>query len=134
MKKYDNFCKALANLKEGSKLEEPYTIVEQTGIVGLFEICFEQSWKLMKEVLEEHGRFENKIGSPRAIIKIAYQCGMIDDCEGWLALLEARNILSHIYSDEQSLNVIRKVKSDYISLFEDLNAELKKRWLGTEDN
>ena len=37
MKKYDNFCKALANLKEGSKLEEPYTIVEQTGIVGLFE-------------------------------------------------------------------------------------------------
>ena len=29
MKKYDNFCKALENLKEGAKLEEPYSIVEQ---------------------------------------------------------------------------------------------------------
>ncbi len=124
MKKYDNFCKALANLKEGSKLEEPYTIVEQTGIVGLFEICFEQSCKLMKEVLEDHGRFENKIGSPRAIIKIAYQCGMIDQCENWFKLLESRNILSRTYSDEQSLAVIRRIKSDYISAFEELKVKL----------
>lgn len=71
MKKYDNFCKAIKNLNEGLKIEEPYTIVEQTGIVGLFEICFEQSWKLMKEIFEKHGRFEEKTGSPRAIIKVA---------------------------------------------------------------
>ena len=129
MKKYDNFCKALANLKEGSKLEEPYTIVEQTGMVGLFEICFEQSWKLMKEVLEAHGRFEEKIGSPRAIVKIAYQCGMIDNCEEWLELLESRNTIAHIYSNEQALAVIRKLKADYISLFEALKKEIDERWM-----
>ena len=129
MKKYDNFCKALANLKVGSQLSEPYTVVEQTGIVGLFEICFEQTWKLMKELLEEHGRFEERIGSPKAIIKIAYQCGMINDCEGWLELLESRNILAHIYSDEQALYVIRKLKTDYISLFETLKNEIDSRWL-----
>ncbi len=129
MKKYDNFCKALANLKEGAMLEEPYTVVEQTGIVGLFEICFEQSWKLMKEILEEHGRFEEKIGSPRAIIKIAYQCGMINGCEGWLELLDSRNILAHIYSDEQALYVIKRLKSDYISLFETLKNEIDNRWM-----
>lgn len=128
MKKYDNFCKALANLKVGSQLSEPYTVVEQTGIVGLFEICFEQSWKLMKELLEEHGRFEERIGSPKAIIKIAYQCGMINDCEGWLELLESRNILAHIYSDEQALYVIRKLKTDYIALFETLKNEIDSRW------
>lgn len=129
MKKYDNFCKALANLKVGSQLSEPYTVVEQTGIVRLFEICFEQSWKLMKELLEEHGRFEERIGSPKAIIKIAYQCGMINDCEGWLELLESRNILAHIYSDEQALYVIRKLKTDYIALFETLKNEIDSRWL-----
>ncbi|MGN1224914.1 MAG: HI0074 family nucleotidyltransferase substrate-binding subunit [Ruminococcus sp.] len=129
MKKFENFCKALNNLSEGAALNEPYTIVEQTGIVGLFEICFEQAWKLMKQVLEEHGRFEEKIGSPRAIIKVAYQCGMINDCEAWLELLEARNILAHTYSDEQVLNVIRKLKSDYIILFETLKKELDERWL-----
>lgn len=129
MKKFENFCKALNNLSEGAALNEPYTIVEQTGIIGLFEICFEQAWKLMKQVLEEHGRFEEKIGSPRAIIKVAYQCEMINDCEAWLELLEARNILAHTYSDEQALNVIRKLKSDYIILFETLKKELDERWL-----
>lgn len=129
MKKYDNFCKALSNLKEGAKLEEPYTIVEQTGIVGLFEICFEQSWKLMKEILENHGRIEERIGSPRAIIKIAYQCGMIENCDGWLKLLESRNILAHTYSDEQSLEIIKKIKSNYLIIFEDLKNAIDDRWL-----
>lgn len=129
MKKYDNFCKALENLKEGAMLKEPYTVVEQTGIVGLFEICFEQSWKVMKETLEEHGRFEEKIGSPRAIIKIAYQCGMILNEDGWLGLLKTRNLLAHTYSDEQSLEMIRKLKTDYLGLFEDLKKELNENWL-----
>ena len=56
MRKYDNFCKALENLGIGAELEEPYSVVEQTGIAALFGICFEQSWKLMKALLEESGR------------------------------------------------------------------------------
>ena len=129
MKKYENFSKALMNLQEGLKLEEPYSIIEQTGIVGLFEICFEQSWKLMKAVLEEHGRFEEKIGSPKAILKIAYQCNMIADDTIWLEILKARNTLAHTYSDEEALSVIRKVKEKYIYAFLDLKQELDTKWL-----
>lgn len=129
MRKYENFCKALSNLHEGLKLNEPYSVVEQTGIVGLFEICFEQSWKLMKAVLEDHGRFEDKIGSPRAIIKIAYQCNMIKDEEKWLELLESRNILAHTYSDAEAVEIIRKLKTDYFGLFEELRNEIDDRWI-----
>lgn len=129
MRKYENFCKALSNLHEGLKLNEPYSVVEQTGIVGLFEICFEQSWKLMKAVLEDHGRFEDKIGSPRAIIKIAYQCNMIKDGEKWLELLESRNILAHTYSDAEAVEIIRKLKNDYFGLFEELRDEIDDRWI-----
>ena len=130
MKKYENFCRSLSNLKEGAELNEPYTVVEQTGIAALFEICFEQSWKLMKAILEEHGRYDEKVGSPRAIIKLAYQCGMITDCEGWLELLEARNILAHTYSDEQALAVIRRLKPEFIPLFDALKTEIDtKDWL-----
>ena len=129
MERYNNFCKALANLHEGIKLEEPYSIVEQTGIVGLFEICFEQSWKLMKAVLEENGRFEQVTGSPRAIIKIAFQCNMINDEELWLSLLKARNIVSHTYSDEQSLLVIKDLKEKYINVFDNLKKILDEKWL-----
>lgn len=129
MKKYENFCKALENLHEGLKLNEPYNIVEQTGIVRLFEICFEQAWKMMKAVLEENGRFEQKTGSPRGIIKTAYQCGMLDNEEGWLMILEARNLLAHTYSDEQSLAVIQQMKTDYILLFDTLKIEIEEHWI-----
>lgn len=130
MKKYENFCRSLSNLKEGAELKEPYTVVEQTGIAALFEICFEQSWKLMKYIIEKHGRYDEKVGSPRSIIKLAYQCGMITDCEGWLGLLEARNVLAHTYSSEQALSIIRRLKTDFIPLFEALKSEIdEKEWL-----
>ena len=55
MKKYENFCQAFSNLKEIYRYQEPYDTVVLTGLVGLYEICFEQSWKMMKEILELHG-------------------------------------------------------------------------------
>ena len=131
MTKYENFCKALDNLQVGAELEEPYSVVEQAGIAALFEICFEQSWKLMKELLEDHGRFQNKIGSPRVVIKTAYQCGMLSDCDGWLELLETRNILAHTYNDEQSLRAVRAVSAKYLALFQALKRDVDAEWMIT---
>ena len=72
MKKFDNFCAALKNLEEIFNYEEPYGNVVLTGLVGLFEICFEQSWKAMKEILEYDGVSEGQTGSPRQILKSAF--------------------------------------------------------------
>ena len=58
MRKYENFCNALSNMKDIYNYEEPYDNVVITGLVGLYEICFEQSWKMMKEILEIHGYAE----------------------------------------------------------------------------
>jgi nucleotidyltransferase substrate binding protein (TIGR01987 family) len=84
---------------------------------------------VIKAVLEYHGRTEEKIGSPRGIIKLAYQCRMISDCDGWLKLLEARNVLAHTYSNEQALAVISDLKIEYIKLFRKLKSELEENWL-----
>ena len=45
MKKYENFKAALNNLKDIYDYEERYSNGETAGIVGLYEICFEQAWK-----------------------------------------------------------------------------------------
>lgn len=129
MKKYENFCKTLKNLQLVRTIEEPFDEFQQSGSAKMFELCFEQSWKLMKELLEFHGRTEQKTGSPRMIIKTAYQCGMISDETGWLAVLEARNRLAHIYDDEDSLEFIRKIKSQYLPLFEALKTEIDENWI-----
>lgn len=129
MKKYENFCKALENLKSCLEISKPYSIAEQTGITGLFAICFEQSWKLMKEALEYHGYFTQKIGSPRIIIKSAYQFGMINEEACWLDILETRNILAHIYDEEKALAAIEKILSEYIPAFEKLKQDIDENWL-----
>ncbi len=129
MKKYENFSKSLTNLESCRQLSKPYSIAEQTGIIGLFAICFEQSWKLMKEILEYHGYFTQKTGSPRMIIKSAYQCGMITDENGWLELLNSRNILSHTYDEKKALETIKEILDKYIPVFEELKQTIDENWL-----
>ena len=88
MKKYENFCASLKKMKDIFEDEEPYNTVVLTGLVGLYEICFEQSWKMMKEILEIHGYEEGATGSPKIILRTAYKAGMIKDEENWLRALQ----------------------------------------------
>lgn len=111
MRKFDNFCRALENLKKIQAYSEPFDTVTETGIVGLFGICFDQSWKAMKEVLEEHGYDSSKTGSPKMIIKLAYHSGMIADVGAWLKALSARNDVVHSYNEEIALGIIKSTQT-----------------------
>jgi hypothetical protein len=44
------------------QIRQPYDNVVLTGLVGLYEICFVQAWKVMKELLEIHGYAEGSTG------------------------------------------------------------------------
>ena len=129
MKKYENFVAAFENLNDIYDYQEPYGNVELTGLVGLFEVCFEQSWKAMKEILEINGFAEGKTGSPRQILKTAYSAGMILDEEMWLKALVSRNNVSHAYNKEVALEIVRDTKRIYFKLFEKLAETLKNEWL-----
>ena len=129
MKKYENFISAFQNLKDIYNYNEPYGNVELTGLVGLFEVCFEQSWKAMKEILEMNGFSEGKTGSPRQILKTAYSAGMITDEEIWLEALVSRNNVAHAYNKEIALEIVRATKAVYFKLFEQLENDLKENWL-----
>lgn len=128
MKKYENFCKAFGNLAKSISLEPPYDAVTLTGLVGLFEITFEQAWKMMKEILEYHGYSEHT-GSPRMILKTAYQAGMISNEEAWLKSLTARNNVAHSYNEEIALTIILETKQIYTELFSQLKETVETSWL-----
>jgi len=128
MKKFENFCRALKNLQVIETYEEPYDLVTEVGLVGLFEICFEQSWKCMKETLLFHGYDESQTGLPRMILKLAFQAGMINDETGWLKALNARNEVPHTYNEEIALAILRQTKEEFLGLFQDLKAEIEKNW------
>ena len=129
MKKYENFVAAFENLKDIYDYSEPYGNVELTGLVGLFEVCFEQSWKAMKEILEANGFSEGRTGSPKQILKTAYGAGMIEDEEMWLDALISRNNVAHAYNKDIALEIVRNTKDTYFKLFETLVVNLKEDWL-----
>ena len=129
MKKYENFCNAFLNLKDIYDYEEPYTNVEMSGLVALYEICFEQAWKAMKEVLEQQGFAEERTGSPKIVLKTAYSAGMISDEELWLAALNARNNVAHSYNKEIALDIIKQTKEQFYKMFEVLKSELENNWI-----
>lgn len=129
MKKYENFCNAYNNLKDIYDYEEPFGNVELTGLVGLFEVCFEQSWKAMKELLEQSGYDSAQTGSPRHIIKTAYQAAMIDDEELWLAALISRNNVAHAYNKDVALDIIYATKDKYYQMFGNLKKKLEDNWI-----
>lgn len=129
MKKFENFCKALDNLRLVRDTREPYDVMTLTGSIALFEICFEQAWKAMKERLTGHGFPEGQTGSPRQIVKLAYSAGMVRDEKGWLAMLVSRNDAAHSYNEEIALGLMQAIKETYIALFEDLKAELAENWM-----
>lgn len=128
MRKYENFCSAYKNFSDSIILEPPYDTVTLTGLVGLFGIVFEQAWKMMKEVLEYHGYAQSSTGSPRTIIKTAFQTGMIDDEEAWLKALVARNNVAHSYNEEIALSIVMESKMIYKDLFEKLKNNVEKNW------
>lgn len=129
MKKYDNFCTALKNLEDIFLYKEPYDNVTITGLVGLYEICFEQAWKMMKELLEEHGFESAATGSPKFIIKTAYQASMITEEELWLNALRARNNVAHSYNREIALDIVRQVKGLYYEMLCTLKQDIEREWL-----
>lgn len=129
MKKYENFCKALVNLQDIKQYSAPYDNVATVGLVGLYSICFEQSWKAMKEILEEQGYLQEKLGSPRMVLKVAYKAGMLSDEQLWLDALASRNNVAHSYNQAIANKIIEDTKQKYLAMFVELEAEIEKNWL-----
>lgn len=128
MKKYENFCASLDNLREIYNYEEPFETVVLTGMVGLYELCFEQSWKMMKEMLEAHGYEESATGSPKMILKTAYKAGMIKDEALWLRALKERNNVAHSYNRKIAIEIVAQAKEDFFDMFLELQSEIEKNW------
>lgn len=117
------------NLEDIYKYEEPYDNVVLTGLVALYEICFEQSWKAVKEVLSENGIEDAATGSPRSIIKLAYSLRLVKDQEVWLEALVSRNNVARAYNQEIAMDIVKKTKGEYVAMFRELREEIVENWI-----
>lgn len=79
-------------------------------------MCFELSWKTMKDYLEYKGFL---VSGPRDVIKRSFVEWYISDGEIWLMALESRNETAHTYDESRMLIIEREIATQYRQLFSD---------------
>ena len=133
MEKFKNFKNNLQVLRtsEGEDLGNTFIV---SGIIDKIMIQFELSCKLLKELLKYEGSVEAASGSPRQIIKTAYQYYDFLTESVWLEMLEERNKTAHIYDENAAVQLVEKIISKYIPEFNKLEEKLLERYGDSLEN
>ena len=121
--RFMNFEKSFKLLERTIAIKNP-SEAEKGGIIQFYEVCFELSWKLMKDYLESEGYI---VKSPKQSIKQAFQIGAIEDGELWISALEDINLTSHTYDEETTELIIYKINNEYFTLLELLYLNFKEK-------
>jgi nucleotidyltransferase substrate binding protein (TIGR01987 family) len=118
--RFENLQKAKATLKLAlDRLQEtPDDKLMQLALIQSFEFTYELSWKTMKDYLKHEGVLEAV--TPRQVIKQAFHYKIIPDGQTWIDMLENRNLLSHVYSEEFAQKAVAKIISQYANIINEL--------------
>lgn len=117
---FEDFDKAFKNLAAAVKIA--HTDIEIDGTIKRFELCYELSWKLIKEWLADKGII---CKNPRLCFKYAYENNLIEDENVWLDMIEDRNALVHTYTYEESREIFERIKKNYLEAFKRLYERVK---------
>jgi len=108
--RFQNFEKAVNHLEKAATINQP-TEVERAGIIQFYEVAFELAWETLKDYLTEAGY---DIKSPRETIKQSFQNEYIEDGHKWLAMLEKRNELAHLYDEAKVEEALQLIQNSYV--------------------
>ena len=127
MKRFDQYESYLSVLNR-AKDEDLNNEFIKSGIIDKFFIQFELGWKLLKDLMKYEGRKEADTGSPREIIKEAYQIYDFMDEEIWIQMLSERNNMAYIYNEAAATELVNKILRNYVSEFRRMEENLKEHY------
>lgn len=120
---YHKACSRLVEVTESDRFIDDLTELELEGVVQRFEYTFELAWKVLQDLLLYKG-YEFMLG-PNGTLKMAFEDGLISDHDGWRKMAKSRNLLSHVYDQEEVFPIIRMIYSEYVPLLKRLDEKLK---------
>ena len=119
---HKDFEKAVVNLEDA--IASIVDDLDIDGAIKRFELCYELSWKLIKEYLADAGII---CRNPRDCFKSAFQNDLIDEQERWLDMIDDRNYLVHVYTFEDSRKIFDNIKKSYAASFRYLYDKIKEK-------
>lgn len=127
MKEYENYVSALRSLNQAPTQDLDNDFI-QHGIIRKFSQQFDSSWQWMLRLLAYEGDPVSASGSPRDVIKTAYQYYDFMDEEVWLRMLRARNDSAHVYDANAARNLVNEIINEFIPEFQRLQAGIEARY------
>ena len=123
--KYEKLISATERLKQAiTDYNNVHLNSVRDGVIQRFEFCTELAWKTVREYLIEQGYAD--INSPKSVMNTAFSDGLLTNENGWLEILESRNITSHVYDEKTAETIFESIKDVYTPLFSELIETLKK--------
>ncbi len=123
--KGSKLAQAVARLEEALDDYKTYHLDSvRDGVIQRFEMCTELAWKTTREYLIDQG-FSDGINSPKSVMRKAYTAGLLQEEQGWIDLLNARNLTAHIYDEATAQRVFEQISGQFCPLFHQLVAALE---------
>jgi len=121
IQRFENFSKACALLSEINNYEfENTPAIIREGFIQRFEIAFDLAWKTTKDFMVFEGM--NVQPTPRTIIKEAFAANIMTDGQTFIDMLEACNLMSHVYDEETFNAIFLQIKQKFCPALEKLRA------------
>lgn len=112
----NNYALALSRLADAVALaaQRPLSSLEQQGLIQAFEFTHELAWNVLKDYFFWQGNAA--ITGSRDATREAFAQGLLDDGEGWMAMIKSRNLSSHTYNQSVADSIAEAVTARYYPL------------------
>ena len=117
VQRLSNYEKALESLASAVKLSEErlLTDLEKQGLIQTFEFTHELAWNVMKDYFSYQGT-QNITGS-RDATREAFSKNLIEDGDGWMAVIQSRNKTLHTYNKVVADEIVNAIQNTYFVSF-----------------
>ena len=115
--RFDNYHKACAKIRvlvDSKRDIENYSELEREGLIQRFEYTYELAWKVMQDYLIYKGY--TFTSGPNGTLQMAFEDGLIAHHDSWRRMGIARNATSHVYNEEEALEIAKSILTEYGSL------------------
>ncbi len=124
--RFSNFNNALVQLLEAADLarQRPLSKLEKQGVIQAFEFTHELAWNVLKDFLQDQG--DQTLKGSKDATRAAFKVGLIQEGEGWMAMINSRNLSSHTYDEKTAEFLVAVIFKDYVPLFITLQSDMQR--------
>ena len=126
LQRFDNYKRAYAQLQSAVELMRSRELsnLEKQGVIQAFEFTWELAWNVLKDYINWQG--ETEITGARDAIREAFNRGLIEEGQVWMAMLQDRNRTAHTYNESTMGEILASIEGQYIEQFNGLECQFQE--------